>query len=84
MKELLNQRINILIADYQDLIRTASAQHTINIYTEIQERYQLISDILEDPECEMNEAFFYGILDLISVNRKQKEEIYLMDKNAQC
>lgn len=83
MEKLLSQRVTKLIEDYQELVKTAPTQKAKERYSEIQERYQLILDILLDPECKMNEALYYGILDLIAVNRKQKEEILLTGENAQ-
>lgn len=79
MEEFLSKRVKKLIIDCDELISTTSNIQGKDMYREIKERYQIISDILEDPECEMNEALFYGIIDLISVNREQREEIEFIE-----
>ncbi|MGJ7922842.1 hypothetical protein [Neobacillus sp. LXY-4] len=80
MEKILNQRIKKQIEECHKSMLKASNDQAKTIYMEILERYMLINDILEDPECEMNEGLYYGILSLIAVNRARREDVFNIDK----
>lgn len=69
----------VLIDQCQQEMNLASSQQIKEMYSEIQERCQIAFKILMEPDCEMNEDLFYGILHLISANQKIREEIYGLD-----
>lgn len=68
--------MSVLINKCQQEIEHAASQQIEDLYREIQDRCQLAFDILSEPDCEMNEDLFHGILHLMTANRKLREEIY--------